>query len=326
MRAKLTLFLERYWMLLALGVMLPVYWNIAVLNEQRVDYINNGFFKFWLAGRMTWTAEHPYSLEDWDAGHKQFGATWMDEKRFAYPLPLALIVSPLGLLPIKTAYILWDFLAQILIAVCLLWLATHWEGLNRRLYVLFLLAAATLNGNIYLGLMTGTVAALFLVFLTLALFFLEKKRDVLAGFFLSLVILKPPLVTILILMGLWLLFSRRWRVIGGMALGERRRAWRKQEQGGEIHENAAVTGEQQSWALQLDDVRRALLDLPEDQREALVLVGAGGLSYEEAASVCGCAVGTMKPSAIGRAQARPAARAAPGASAARPRWSSRNRC
>lgn len=219
MKAKLTQFLERYWMFLALAVMLPVYWNIAVLNEQRVDYVNNGFFKFWLAGRMTWTSEHPYSLEDWDAGHKQFGATWMDEKRFAYPLPLALIVSPLGLLPMKTAYILWDFLAQILIAVCLLWLATHWEGLNRRLYVLFLLVAATLNGNIYLGLMTGTLAALFLVFLTLSLYFMEKEHDLLSGFILAFVILKPPLVTILVLLGLWLLFSRRWRVIGGMALG-----------------------------------------------------------------------------------------------------------
>ncbi len=219
MKAKLTYFLERYWMALALLVMLPVYWNIAVLNEQRVDYINNGFFKFWLAGYMTWTPEHPYSLEDWDAGHKQFGATWMDEKRFAYPLPLALIVAPLGLLPIPTAYILWDFLAQTLIAACLLWLATHWEGLNRRLYVLFLLVAATLNGNIYLGLMTGTLAALFLAFLTLALFFLERKHDLRAGFFLALVILKPPLVTILVLLGVWLLFSRRWRVVGGMAIG-----------------------------------------------------------------------------------------------------------
>jgi len=218
-KTKLTQFLERYWMPLVLAAMLPVYWNIALLNEQRVDYVNNGFFKFWLAGQMTWTPAHPYSPEDWDEGHRQNGSTWMDEKRFAYPLPLALLVSPLGLLPLKTAYILWDFVAQILIAGCLLWLATHWEGLNRRLYVLFLLLAITLNGNVYLGLMTGTVAALFLVFLTLALLFLEKKSDWPAGFFLALVMLKPPLVTILLLLGFWLLFSRRWRAIGGMALG-----------------------------------------------------------------------------------------------------------
>lgn len=219
MKAKVTQLLERYWMLLALAAMLPVYWNIAILNEQRVDYVNNGFFKFWLAGQMTWTPAHPYSLEDWEAGHRLNGSTWMDEKRFAYPLPLALLMSPLGLLPIETAYILWVFAAQLLIAGCLLWLATHWEGLNRRLYVLFLLVAAALNGNIYLGLMTGTVAALFLVFLTLGLFFIEKRCDLRAGFCLALVVLKPPLVTILALLGLWLLFSRRWRVIGGMALG-----------------------------------------------------------------------------------------------------------
>lgn len=89
---------------------------------------------------------------------------------------------------------------------------------------------------------------------------------------------------------------RAWtfRILRNHFYSERRRAWRKQEQGGEIHENAAITNEQQSWALQLDDVRRALLDIPEEQREALVLVGAGGLSYEEAAQVCGCAVGTVK--------------------------------
>jgi RNA polymerase sigma-70 factor (ECF subfamily) len=89
---------------------------------------------------------------------------------------------------------------------------------------------------------------------------------------------------------------RAWtfRILRNHFYSERRRAWRKQESGGEIPENAAVTGEGQSWALQLDDVRRALLDIPDEQREALVLVGAGGLSYEEAANVCGCAVGTVK--------------------------------
>ena len=42
------------------------------------------------------------------------------------------------------------------------------------------------------------------------------------------------------------------------------------------------------------DLRAALQSLPPDQREALILVGASGLSYEEAAKICGCAVGTMK--------------------------------
>jgi RNA polymerase sigma-70 factor, ECF subfamily len=51
------------------------------------------------------------------------------------------------------------------------------------------------------------------------------------------------------------------------------------------------------------DFRDALAKLPPDHREALILVGASGLSYEEAAQVCSCAVGTMK-SRVNRARVR----------------------
>lgn len=44
----------------------------------------------------------------------------------------------------------------------------------------------------------------------------------------------------------------------------------------------------------LADVQRALLQLPQAQREAIILVGAGGFAYEEAAEICGVAVGTIK--------------------------------
>jgi RNA polymerase sigma-70 factor (ECF subfamily) len=50
-------------------------------------------------------------------------------------------------------------------------------------------------------------------------------------------------------------------------------------------------------------VRKALERLPLDQQEALMLVGGAGLSYIEAAEVCGCAVGTIK-SRVSRARAR----------------------
>ena len=51
------------------------------------------------------------------------------------------------------------------------------------------------------------------------------------------------------------------------------------------------------------DFKTALQKLPPDQREALILVGASGLSYEEAAGICGCAIGTMK-SRVNRARNR----------------------
>jgi RNA polymerase sigma-70 factor (ECF subfamily) len=55
--------------------------------------------------------------------------------------------------------------------------------------------------------------------------------------------------------------------------------------------------------LHLRDLSRALRQLPIDQREALILVCATGLSYEEAADVCQVAVGTIK-SRIARARDR----------------------
>ncbi|SFE76769.1 RNA polymerase sigma factor [Roseivivax sediminis] len=55
--------------------------------------------------------------------------------------------------------------------------------------------------------------------------------------------------------------------------------------------------------LQLADFRRAFAQLNDEQREALILVGASGFSYEEAADMCGVAVGTIK-SRTNRARAR----------------------
>jgi RNA polymerase sigma-70 factor (ECF subfamily) len=55
--------------------------------------------------------------------------------------------------------------------------------------------------------------------------------------------------------------------------------------------------------LALEDFQRALMKLSVDQREALLLIGAEGFSYEEVAGICRCAVGTVK-SRVNRARTR----------------------
>jgi RNA polymerase sigma-70 factor (ECF subfamily) len=55
--------------------------------------------------------------------------------------------------------------------------------------------------------------------------------------------------------------------------------------------------------MDLGDFKKALDGLPSDQREAIILIGASGFSYEEAAEICHCAVGTMK-SRVSRARTR----------------------
>ena len=60
---------------------------------------------------------------------------------------------------------------------------------------------------------------------------------------------------------------------------------------------------EQHGHIEFAEFRKALGFLPADQREALILVGASGFSYEEAANICGCAVGTIK-SRVNRARTR----------------------
>src|SRR3979411_407560 len=63
------------------------------------------------------------------------------------------------------------------------------------------------------------------------------------------------------------------------------------------------TQPEQTSRVEFEEFRTALAKLPADQREALILVGASGFSYEEAAGICGCAVGTIK-SRVNRARTR----------------------
>lgn len=63
------------------------------------------------------------------------------------------------------------------------------------------------------------------------------------------------------------------------------------------------TPAEQHGHLDMKDLQRALNELPPDQREAIVLVGASGFSYEEAATICDCAMGTIK-SRVNRARKR----------------------
>ncbi|HAQ36548.1 MAG: RNA polymerase subunit sigma-70 [Maricaulis sp.] len=83
---------------------------------------------------------------------------------------------------------------------------------------------------------------------------------------------------------------------------ERRKAWRKNETSDDGLESMSTMPAGQDSILELADLRHALSSLPPEQREALILVGAGGFAYEEVAEICECAVGTIK-SRVNRARA-----------------------
>ena len=82
---------------------------------------------------------------------------------------------------------------------------------------------------------------------------------------------------------------------------EKRRSWRQTQLDQEAAERTLVAVDDPEAPVALDELRQALKTLPEEQREALILVGAGGFAYEEAAEICQCAVGTVK-SRVSRAR------------------------
>ena len=81
----------------------------------------------------------------------------------------------------------------------------------------------------------------------------------------------------------------------------KRRSWRATPLDQEVAEQTIVANSNPEKSIELNDLRRGLDSLPDDQREALILVGASGLSYDEAAEICECAVGTIK-SRVSRAR------------------------
>ena len=82
-----------------------------------------------------------------------------------------------------------------------------------------------------------------------------------------------------------------------------RKRKREVEDADGVYSGRVAVHAEQEGHLDMADLRVALAKLPEDQREAIILVGASGFSYEEAAEICKVAVGTIK-SRVNRARAR----------------------
>ena len=92
-------------------------------------------------------------------------------------------------------------------------------------------------------------------------------------------------------------------ILRNLFRSEYRKRRREVEDPDGIYTDSLKTYPEQETRLEFEELRAALAKLPADQREALILVAASGFSYEEAAAICGCAVGTIK-SRVNRARTR----------------------
>lgn len=85
-----------------------------------------------------------------------------------------------------------------------------------------------------------------------------------------------------------------FKIVGNTFYSEMRRSGRRTVEAPEDGRLAAAVGPTHDGILELRDFRRALHSLGFEHRRALLLVGAFGFSYEEAAEMCGVPVGTIK--------------------------------
>jgi RNA polymerase sigma-70 factor (ECF subfamily) len=92
-------------------------------------------------------------------------------------------------------------------------------------------------------------------------------------------------------------------ILRNLFRSEYRKRRREVEDADGKYADTLKTHPEQHGRVEFEEFRVALAKLPADQREALVLVGASGFSYEEAAAICNCAVGTIK-SRVNRARTR----------------------
>jgi RNA polymerase sigma-70 factor (ECF subfamily) len=90
-------------------------------------------------------------------------------------------------------------------------------------------------------------------------------------------------------------------ILRNQFFSEHRKAVREVEDVNGCYAATMISMPDQEDRIMIQDLEAALDQLPQGQREAIILVGAEGLSYEEAAQALGCAVGTVK-SRVNRAR------------------------
>ena len=192
----------------------------AWISITTFDFQSSNFTFFWLSGRMLLQGENPYDETQYLAGHETYGIKWHPNRIFPYPLPLAIIFIPLGLLSLPAAYVTWQVITLIIIAATIALLLNHWQEAAQRRLLVPIFAAMFFFGPQYLALHTGSVGALAILSIVGAILLFERDKSLLAGVVLSLTILKPPQgITILLLAGIWFLARRDWKAIYGVAIG-----------------------------------------------------------------------------------------------------------
>jgi hypothetical protein len=198
-------------------VTIGLMWLIARRFVLSLHYADSDFFSFWLGGRFVLSGLDPYQSALWTAAHSQYGAVWIPNPTYIYPLPLAMLMAPLGALDLLSAYQAWMVLSALMI------LTACWVifGRTRRRADLPILipwaAGALLFRPVIVTLRNGQLGGFLLLGLVAGCALAAARKGWLAGAAFGLLSLKPALgIPVIGLLALWALYRRRWQILGGM--------------------------------------------------------------------------------------------------------------
>ncbi len=201
---------------LVLGCVICVLTSLVATS---LDVGLTDFFQFWAAARIVTIGGDPYDAATWAAIHMANGAKVMDPQ-FIYPLPLAILFAPLGLLNPTSAYLLWMQLSACMVAIAVL-LCT----LVDRRWIVPLLVCIYFFRPLLTNLLMGHLGGLLLLAVTVAVHCWQRDRWWGGGLALSLLAVKPGIgLPIIVLVALWLVVhvpghNPRLGALGAICIG-----------------------------------------------------------------------------------------------------------
>ncbi len=205
---------------LALAILLLLSGIICAMQKITAssDYANRDFLVFWLAGHANWSNLDPYTSADWIAARYRFGAETVPEPEFLYPLPLSVLLAPLGLLPLREAFFFWGVLSAILIFLSLYILILIKKNTPKIHYLAIpFLLFAPLYPPFLLTIYLGQLSAFLLFLASLATYFWHKNNLFWGGFFIAFFSLKPSIgLSLFLFTFLWLLHKKQYRAFIGI--------------------------------------------------------------------------------------------------------------
>src|ERR1041385_6121500 len=200
-------------------VLCPIFLIFSLLLSTWWEGRRMDFGAYWQAGHMILSGQNIYDPAQWEAVRQLNSTAFQSGQTFQYPLPLAMLFTLPALLPIQVAYTFWMFLSQVAVLLSIMILLSFYPARSGYLELLAI-AGIFFFRPMFSILNSGQILGLLLVPLALSIRLFQDGKWLAGGLILSILCLKPSIgFPLLILTGIWLVFSKQWRGIWGIGAG-----------------------------------------------------------------------------------------------------------